>query len=508
MNNIEDDEFEYEEDDEEFDEDETNYDERLLADDLYIDDNENKFDSTRKKRFPLPPLYLDEEASSSSANLSSEEPSPISEINKINMKQSAKLNPLTNNKFVCIEFPLNNRQSLTEAVLIKNQNFKLDASTSLNRFHSFRLNDKLIDIEESNLAGSSNLSKSYLDLTKSDDINDLQITKTPQPIKVDLNKFEFSKLNSQMKQNDMKTTVNKSRTATVVISLRQSIKRKDSNSSKIKNTKTDKQIVNKDIQEDNIQKRTKNLENEYNKLPIIELSKSNFCDNLLSDSSESSSSSNSKTAPIICSTGSSTSTTISSSSSFNNESKKSNSKSVDYDKKVAVAANANLLSAASSSVSGLFNNNYNYGMRNKSIESSITALSQAKQLVRIQPKSFNDINNNNRKQDNFMNKENLKRVEANYLNLDSLSTIDITINKKKQQQSSLLLLLKNNNNNRVNMNISDESISDLIDNSQLISQTTTPDSKIKTIEQANIDLDNKRERCDSGVGGSLTRDIR
>lgn len=58
------------------------------------------------------------------------------------------------------------------------------------------------------------------------------------------------------------------------------------------------------------------------------------------------------------------------------------------------------------------------------------------------------------------------------------------------------------------MNISDESISDLIDNSQVISQTTTPDSQIKTIEQANIDLANKRERCDSGVGGSLTRDIR
>jgi hypothetical protein len=516
LNNIEDDEF----DDEDYDDDEINYDDQLTN----IDPVEDLVGLHKtRKHLPLPPLFLDEEEnSSSSANLSSEEPSPTSESNKHTNMTSVQLNrnTMSNNKFVCIDFPLNanansiknkNRQSLIESASSQHNELHLrnEASTSLNRFHSFRLNEKLPNIEESNLIINSNLSKSYLDLSKSNENNSSNIrtidpilNMLPSPVQVDSKKSnsidEQSEIN--LKHNLAKPT----RTATVVISLRQ---RKDINTIKTKkNPKTDKLLISNDEIDDKVEENLKTNKDIKkfglcNKLPIVELSRMNFCENVLTSSSESSdlsaqSYTNLNTKLIDCANDPGSTSTISSSTSCGKKPTYSNlisnaSLRTSSEKKIAaLAANPNLFTA-SSSVSGIFNNNLNTKI--KSLESSIQVLSQAKQFVKSQPKtSLNDINNNVVKMKNEnVNKEILKRVDANYLNLDSLSTIDITLNKK--QAANTILLLNN----------SDESI--ILESTAIAAGTPTAN---KSITEESNQNNSKRERCDSGVGGSLTRDIR
>ncbi len=229
----------------------------------------------------------------------------------------------------------------------------------------------------------------------------------------------------------------------------------------------------------------------------------NFCENVLTSSSESSdlsaqSYTNLNTKLIDCANDPGSTSTISSSTSCGKTPTYSNlisnaSLRTSSEKKIAaLAANPNLFTA-SSSVSGIFNNNLNTKI--KSLESSIQVLSQAKQFVKSQPKtSLNDINNNVVKMKNEnVNKEILKRVDANYLNLDSLSTIDITLNRKQQPSTKLLIL--NNNDEKV-----------ILENKA--NAAGTPTAAAKTISDESNQSNSKRERCDSGVGGSLTRDIR
>ena len=441
----------------------------------------------------MPSLYLDE---SSSTNLSSDEHSPISETNINNnnnkMTTNTGLNRLNQNKFVCIDFPVG--KSINESNTTNNNKRIMNSKesiTNLNRFHSFRFADKLVNIEEPNLTLNSNLSKSFLDLS--------QTGTTPVTVTSDekmkkstsnstRNKCEITKSKTidQLKTNpinDLK--FNRLKTATVVISLQ---KNKDLN--KIKKTKTDKLVISKEEDDDDDDDDIEN-ENEF------------------------SSSLNEKTPKSI-------------------EPAVVNSLSLINSKKSAVVAANPSLFAASSSLTGIFNNNNNSNSNNniknsniKFLESSITALSQARKQMVVGPKLFND--NLIKIQDASTNKENqLKRIDnTNYLHLDSLSSIDITLNKKKlnnnnnTNQSSLLLLLnKNNNNTTITttptsnnnnnncINLSDESISDLI-----IDQAKCPDinnnnnDKIDS-EVTRKELENKRERCDSGVGGSLTREIK
>ncbi len=431
----------------------------------------------------MPSLYLDE---SSSTNLSSDEHSPISETNNnIKMTTTTGLNRLNQNKFVCIDFPVG--KSINESNSNSNKRImnSKESITNLNRFHSFRFADKLVNIEEPNLALNSNLSKSFLDLSQTGTTqvtvtSDEKIKKSNSKNKCEITK---SKTIDQLKTNpinDLK--FNRLKTATVVISLQ---KNKDLN--KIKKTKTDKLVISKEQDDDD-----DDIENE----------------------NEFSSSLNEKTPKSI-------------------EPAVVNSLSLINSKKSAVVAANPSLFAASSSLTGIFNNNSNNNIKNSNIkflESSITALSQARKQMVVGPKSFND--NLIKIQDASTNKENqLKRIDnTNYLHLDSLSSIDITLNKKKlnnnnnnnnnTNQSSLLLLLNKNNNtttitttpttttNNNCINLSDERISDLI-----IDQAKCPDinnnnnDKIDA-EEARKELENKRERCDSGVGGSLTREIK
>ncbi len=293
------------------------------------------------------------------------------------MTTTTGLNRLNQNKFVCIDFPVG--KSINESNSNSNKRImnSKESITNLNRFHSFRFADKLVNIEEPNLALNSNLSKSFLDLSQTGTTqvtvtSDEKIKKSNSKNKCEITK---SKTIDQLKTNpinDLK--FNRLKTATVVISLQ---KNKDLN--KIKKTKTDKLVISKEQDDDD-----DDIENE----------------------NEFSSSLNEKTPKSI-------------------EPAVVNSLSLINSKKSAVVAANPSLFAASSSLTGIFNNNSNNNIKNSNIkflESSITALSQARKQMVVGPKSFND--NLIKIQDASTNKENqLKRIDnTNYLHLDSLKS--------------------------------------------------------------------------------------
>ncbi|CAF0713750.1 unnamed protein product [Brachionus calyciflorus] len=161
-------------DDEEDDEDESNEEEIQLGACLERDDSD---------------LY---DNFSPSSSLSS---------NKMPLVIDSPTSPISPNRIKCIEFQLPNDQR-NSLHFTKPQN-----SNYINRFHSFRLDDKLKTKKNpnSNLAENSNLSKSFLDLTN------LNSDKTSPESSVPSSPMELQP---------------KPKTTTVVISLRKSFKKK------------------------------------------------------------------------------------------------------------------------------------------------------------------------------------------------------------------------------------------------------------------------------------------
>lgn len=233
----------------------------------------------------LSPLYLDENYLNTTNSQMSYS------------KELKNFSPVSPNKFVCIEFPLSTETAQRKSLHIvpssgsdtspcSQTNAPSLRPNQMSRFHSFRLDDQLynnsktvvstLTTNKSNLAQNSNLSKSFLDLTNPSLIqNELRQPLNNNSIKNNESQCYSSSLetsttsssaNSSSTSTPSSPPINKiqdqvvkaseqksvkSRTATVVISLRKSIKR-STKKNKNESDSTPNETINN--QEDNLPK--------------------------------------------------------------------------------------------------------------------------------------------------------------------------------------------------------------------------------------------------------------
>ena len=148
---------------------------------------------------------------------------------------------LSRNKTFCFQLQQNERQFNTEVKDFECQRVSgsKELTTALNRFHSFRQNEKLAKQRADNCVGT-NLSKSFLDLVKEPDVEirsrDLNNNYNKKTVISKAAELLGSMPSSLIAKEDEKIAFNeekqrkakpKTKTATVVISLKQSIKPKD-----------------------------------------------------------------------------------------------------------------------------------------------------------------------------------------------------------------------------------------------------------------------------------------
>lgn len=164
-----------------------------------IFENEEQEEDTGTRA--LEPLYLDNLTSTSSANISSSGSSGTNQTSSSSTSSSAKImssstskkdqdlviSPLTPNKFICIQFPLNSESTIVEEKSTPSNSVKVKTKAMspqptnapqphgivLNRFHSFRLDDKLLNHtfnKPSQLLISDEASKTNIANNKSDNI--------------------------------------------------------------------------------------------------------------------------------------------------------------------------------------------------------------------------------------------------------------------------------------------------------------------------------------------------
>lgn len=203
------------------------------------------------------------------------------------------ISSLSPNKFVCIQFPLNNPDS-TKSSLISQPSSTSSSSSSLSnpnatnnlsRFHSFRLNDKLASTssKETPSSNSNNLSVEHKTKFANESMNNTSSVSsesscassptTPPAITNELAKLSLQpQLNALESQLAKTKTKLKSKTATVVISLRKSMRRKDKKLPKT-NEQTEPRAINSG-EADNLPKITFDSASSYYDNEEAELSSS------------------------------------------------------------------------------------------------------------------------------------------------------------------------------------------------------------------------------------------